>query len=243
MPEGKTPSGILRVMDVYDRRRAKLKELLVNVSAAELSRSSGVAASYISRCLREPGSEGYKNMGELVARKLEVGARKPEGWIDATDDETSVNQVSRFAEIDLTNNPDYPAIRRVRFKLSAGASGFAIEYQDDEDIPMVFGSGWFAKQNLKPDKLFAVNVSNGSMEPGLHHGDVVVVNTESTEPKDGIAFAVNYEGELIIKRLIRDAGDWWLSSDNPDQRRYPRKLCGEGVFLIGEIIQKQSQRI
>lgn len=30
--------------------------------------------------------------------------------------------------IDLENNPDYPAIRRVTFKLSAGVSGFAIDY-------------------------------------------------------------------------------------------------------------------
>ncbi|WP_252374514.1 S24 family peptidase [Hydrogenophaga sp. 2FB] len=52
------------------------------LSAAELSRSSGVAASYISRALREPGDDGYKNIGEVTARKLEHGAKKPEGWMD-----------------------------------------------------------------------------------------------------------------------------------------------------------------
>ncbi|WP_238342753.1 S24 family peptidase [Polaromonas vacuolata] len=151
--------------------------------------------------------------------------------------------IAESKEINLINNPDYPAIRRVRFKLSAGASGFAVEYDQGEGVPMVFGCDWYAKRGLTPDKLFAVSVSNGSMEPGLHHGDTVVVNTECIDPKDGHVFAVNYEGELVIKRMIRDAGDWWLSSDNLDQRRYPRKLCGEGVFLIGEIVQKQSERI
>jgi phage repressor protein C with HTH and peptisase S24 domain len=154
-----------------------------------------------------------------------------------------IGEIFKSTEISLVNNPDYPAIRRVRFKLSAGASGFAVEYDQGEGVPMVFGSAWYAKRGLTPDKLFAVSVSNGSMEPGLHHGDTVVVNTESIDPKDGYVFAVNYEGELVIKRMIRDAGDWWLSSDNVDQRRYPRKLCGEGVFLIGEIVQKQSERI
>jgi phage repressor protein C with HTH and peptisase S24 domain len=66
------------------------------------------------------------------------------------------------------------------------------------------------------------------MEPGLYDGDTVVVNTEQVTPKDGVVFAVNYEGELVIKRLMRDAGQWWLRSDNADQRRYPRKTCGEG---------------
>lgn len=54
---------------------------------------------------------------------------------------------------------------------------------------------------------------------------------------------MNYEGELVIKRLVRGAGQWWLASDNPDQRRYPRKVCGEDVFCIGRIVHKQSERI
>jgi len=81
------------------------------------------------------------------------------------------------------------------------------------------------------------------MEPGLYDGDTVVVNTQSATPKDGTVFAVNYEGEMVIKRLIRDAGQWWLASDNPDQRRYPRKVCDENSIIIGEIVHKQSERI
>lgn len=48
---------------------------------------------------------------------------------------------------------------------------------------------------------------------------------------------------VVIKRLIRDGGQWWLSSDNPDQRRYPRKVCDEHAYLLGEIVHKQSERI
>lgn len=145
--------------------------------------------------------------------------------------------------INLENNPEYPCIRRVTFKLSAGASGFGIEYRDEEGPPIAFQRQWYERRGLRPHKLFAVSVSNGSMEPGLHDGDTVVVNTESDQPKDGIVFAVNYEGELVIKRLVRDTGQWWLSSDNPDQRRYPRKMCDEHCVLIGEIVHKQSERI
>ena len=42
------------------------------------------------------------------------------------------------------------------------------------------------------------------------NGDTVVINTAQAEPKDGAVFAVNYEGQLVIKRLVRDAGQWWL---------------------------------
>jgi phage repressor protein C with HTH and peptisase S24 domain len=148
-----------------------------------------------------------------------------------------------FAEVQLDNNPDLPSIRRVKFKLSAGGSGFGVEYLDDDDEPIVFRRAWFESRGLNPAKLFAVRVTNGSMQPGLWEDDTVVVNTADNAPKDGEVFAVNYEGELIIKRLVRDEGRWWLTSDNPDQRRFPRKACDEHVVLLGQIVHKQSERI
>lgn len=145
--------------------------------------------------------------------------------------------------INLLNNPDYPAIRRVNIKLSAGASGFGIDYVDDDEAPIVFQRKWFEHNGYAPDKLLAVRVSNGSMEPGLYDGDTVIINTADTALKDGVVFSMNYEGELVVKRLVRDAGEWWLASDNPDQRRYPRKVCTEDVFCIGRIVHRQSERI
>lgn len=69
-------------MDVYDRRRDNLIELLKTISAAELSRKSGVSPSYISRCLKTAEDRGYKTIGEVTARKFESGGKKPEGWLD-----------------------------------------------------------------------------------------------------------------------------------------------------------------
>ena len=146
-------------------------------------------------------------------------------------------------EINLENNPDYPAIRYVKFKLSAGASGFGVDYSDEDAAPMVFKRQWYEREGFTPAKLFATKVINASMEPGLYDGDTVVVNTASTNPKDGTVFAVNYEGQLVIKRLSRDEGSWWLCSDNPDKNKYPRKRMTENCFIIGEIVHKQSMRI
>lgn len=145
--------------------------------------------------------------------------------------------------ISMENNPDYPAIRRVHFKLSAGASGFGVDYEGEDAAPIVFRREWYERNGYQPGKLLAVRVSNGSMEPGLYDGDTVVVNTADTTPTDGAVFAVNYEGEMVIKRLVRDSGQWWLASDNPDQRRYPRKVCDEHAFLLGRIVHKQSEKI
>lgn len=81
------------------------------------------------------------------------------------------------------------------------------------------------------------------MEPGLYDGDTIVVNLADATPTDGSVFAVNYEGQCVVKRLKRDAGRWWLTSDNADKRFFPDKLCDENVSIIGRVVHRQSEHI
>lgn len=144
---------------------------------------------------------------------------------------------------DLSANPDLCEVPRVKFKLSAGVSGYAIETESGNGKPVFFRQDWFLQNGYKPEKLFAVRVSGSSMEPSLWDGDLVVINTADTNPHDGEAFAINYEGELVIKRMRRDAGEWWATSDNSDQRRFAPKRCTEDVVVMGRVIYKQSERV
>lgn len=147
-------------------------------------------------------------------------------------------------QLHSVSNADLVPIRRVRFKLCAGASGFGVDDVDNEELPPIFfRRKWLESRGFSPSKLFAARVCNGSMEPGLYDGDTVVVNAADTSPKDGAVFAFNYEGELVIKRLVRDAGQWWLVSDNPNQAAYPRKVCGDNIFIVGKIVHKQSEHV
>lgn len=234
-------------IDLSEYRRQRLAELVRVKFAgnkAEAGRALGFRdGAYVSQMLK-----GIRPITE----KFIAGAHAATGlagWFNVpiANYENQLRTGERLPSytpaIELDANPDYPTVRRVRFKLSAGASGFGIEYLDHEGPPIVFQKNWFVSRQFNPAKLFATKVSNGSMETGLYDGDTVIVNTESITPKDGVVFAANFEGELVIKRLVRDAGQWWLSSDNPDQRRYPRKLCDDNVHLIGEVVHKQSERI
>lgn len=252
-------------MDVYSRRREKLKELLTKMSQAELSRLSEVSASYINRCLKDPTERGHKTIGEVTARKLEQGAKKPEGWMDATVNITGSQATSAAGKvnatgsnqplssidaarsateiIDIENNPDYPAIRRVNIKAQAGVTGFAVEYIDRELPPIFFRREWYDSRGYKPERMIAVKVTGESMIPSLHAGDLIVVNMDQKQPKQGVAFLVSFEGEVVVKRLVRDDGIWWLSSDNPDQRRYPRVKCNGGTEIIGEVVYRQTELV
>jgi phage repressor protein C with HTH and peptisase S24 domain len=143
----------------------------------------------------------------------------------------------------LVNNPEYPAIRRVRIHLQAGVTGFTVENETEDAAPIVFRSEWFKRHGYRPENLIATCIKGDSMQPGLFDGDTIVINTAQTEPKDGAVFAVNYEGEAVVKRTVRDGGQWWLSSDNPDQARYPRKIANGTAIIIGQVVHKQSERI
>lgn len=149
------------------------------------------------------------------------------------------------AEVDLDGHPDLSPVRTVKLKLQAGVSGFAVEPDTDDDgPPLFFRNDWLRKRGFKPYNLIVLRIAGLSMIDKLWPDDRVVVNTADTEPQDGEVYAINYEGESVIKRLKRDQGRWWLSSDNPDKTRFPDKQWSDdSCILIGHVIQKMSERI
>lgn len=158
------------------------------------------------------------------------------GWFDEAKEEPE--------PIDLETHPDLVPIRKGKLRLVGGISGFSVDPDDELGVPIFFRADWLRERGLKPAALLAHKVRGHSMEPSLFDGDLVVINTADIEPKDGEVFAVNYEGEAVIKRLVRDAGVWWLASDNPDKSRYPnKKWMDKESFLVGRVVHKQSERI
>jgi phage repressor protein C with HTH and peptisase S24 domain len=127
----------------------------------------------------------------------------------------------------------------VELRLSAGVSGFEVTQDGESTIGHVRLDHRFVMSGrYDPLRLYALRVRGDSMESKLSDGDTVIIDTADTKLVDGVVYAVNYEGEAVIKRMSRDAGDWWLTSDNPDQRKYHRKVCrGPGCIIVGRAIQ------
>lgn len=217
------------------RRRARLILLVEEVGGpALMQRESGTPKSHISAM-----TSGSRGLGDDLAAKFEKLYLKPPGWFDLPLDALDDQQPE-----DLDDHPDLIGIRTVKIRLSAGISGFSIEADESDGLPIFFRAEWLQKKGYQARHLVALKVQGASMEPTLHQNDLVVINTADTQPKDGIAFALNYEGEAMIKRMVRDSGAWYLSSDNLDQRKYARKECAEGsCIVIGRVIYKQSEEI
>lgn len=97
--------------------------------------------------------------------------------------------------------------------------------------------------NGYPQDIPASKLASASTELSLFDSDLVVVNTADQAPTDGEVFAINYEGELVIKRLRRGGGKWSVCSDYADQRRHTPKRCMDAFLIIGHVFNKQSERI
>ena len=190
------------------------------VKAAINGRSRGLTAPNNARAAEKLGVSGH--------------------WLATGEGPRESTQVAS-KQVDLSAHPDLIAVRRVAIKAQAGVTGYAVEYMGEDSAPIFFRADWYKSRGLNPDKLVALRVAGASMEPALLDGDLIVVNTAAAVPRDGVAYVVSYEGEVVVKRLQRDAGQWWLCSDNSDQRRYPRKVCDERAEIIGEVIYRQTE--
>ncbi|SFE16022.1 S24 family peptidase [Paracidovorax konjaci] len=101
---------------------------------------------------------------------------------------------------------------------------------------------WLARRSLRARDLIAVALGDDSMQPSLHAGDVVTVDTREPAPADGQVFVVDYEGACLVRRVVRDSGAWWLAAENAP--RFPRKQLTEpAARLIGRVVHVHSEML
>lgn len=171
-------------------------------------------------------------------------------WLDTGEGEMVANLVSgklpgaKQVVVAESGDPSFYQIPKVRLQLRAGVTGFQTMPEIYDGSTVSVAKNWVDRNSFSPDALIALTVKGESMEPNLYEGDLVIVNTLDTRRVDGAVYAFNYEGEAVVKRLTRDAGQWWLSSDNVDQRKYHRKSCVSGdCIIVGRVVRRETDRI
>ena len=222
------------------------------MSQAQLAQAAGVSQSTIGNL--EAGIRSSARKITSIALALDVDA----AWLAEGIGDSARNEDSMLPNIheDLLprgaipvsvaeqEDPNYLEIRAVRLKLSAGLTGVAIDQVIEDAKPILFQREWLEKNGYFAEDLVALKIRGESMAPRMEEGDLVVINMADKVPRDGLVYAVNYEGEDVVKRLVRENREWWLVSDNPDQKTYQRKLCrGASCIIIGQVIHKQSSTI
>ncbi len=88
-------------------------------------------------------------------------------------------------------------------------------------------------RNLDVERVVAIRATGYSMEPTIRTDDILVLNLDETEPREGAIFVVRTDTGLVVKRLQQDGDAWTMVSDAGD--RDPRPVA-EGDRIVGRVV-------
>lgn len=242
-------------MNMYQHRKDRLIALIDAEYGGERVRfcdKTGMSESRLAQLL----SKTYRNgeaFTEKTARKTEELAGLPMMYFDqgmpAIEQSPADNvlaMVPGARRVHAVDGDDdgLTQIMKVQLKVHAGMTGFQVEPEHHDGRTTGVPTEWIRHNQFTAADLIAITVTGQSMEPALYDGDVIIFNANDKQLVDGSVYVVNYEGEVVVKRMMRDSGMWWLSSDNADQRKYHRKACKGGeCIVIGKVVRKESTHI
>lgn len=134
-------------------------------------------------------------------------------------------------------------IPRLDIRLSAGNGHEQVSIEFVESQPQAFRADWIRARHLKPKKLAAMTADGDSMEPGIFHGDSLLVDTSQNEVVDGKVYALWYDGGERVKRLFRvPGGALRIQSDNPKHPTFELPAAQlEHVRIIGRVVLRSGE--
>lgn len=233
------------------KQRLKSARVGKGLNKTEFAKAVGVSNPTVTDWEKSAGDGGIKELsGPNLTKVCQVLEVTP-GWLLHGEEAPSapVDLAALppgFMRVQVVNDddPSLVHIPKVRLRLSAGINGFEVEPERYDGATTTVPADWILRHGYGRDHLIAIRVRGESMEPTLYEDDLVVINTADKKMVDGHVYAFNYEGEPVVKRLERDGGQWWLKSDNQDQRKYGRKICrNEACIIIGRVVRKESERL
>ncbi len=131
---------------------------------------------------------------------------------------------------------DMVYIPLVEARLSAGTGSFVTG--DESDKRYGFRSDFLCRKG-QISKMVLMRVDGDSMEPEIHHGDVVLIDQSQTTPRAGAMFAVGVEDLVYIKMVDALPGKIILKSCNDSYRPLEIDARGDladGIRIVGKAV-------
>ena len=84
----------------------------------------------------------------------------------------------------------------------------------------------------RPERLMCFRARGDAMEPTIHDGDLVAVDTGRGTPQDDELFLLQLVSGLAVRRLHRTEPHWFVTSDNPAYLSHP---LGDHDRIVGQV--------
>jgi phage repressor protein C with HTH and peptisase S24 domain len=215
----------------------RLIEDKFNGNQSDFAKAVGRKPAQINQLLRE-----RRQIGEATASLIEKRLGLPQGFFDdpTINSRSAENPEGTTGKILVFTGEKFVAIAQVKIEVQAGEAGFSV-VPIGESAPAVYlPREWLWESQRQQHNLFALTITDDAMSPSLWPDDLIVFDQAEVAPIDGQVFVINYEGNVLIRRIRRDAGAYWLDADNQNIKT---KRLDEAASILGRVIHRQSKRI
>lgn len=211
-------NGILRHMDIYEIRKSNLKSLIGTQKKAACAERWGMNPAHLSQILSDKTS---KNLGDDVARRIELLQGLPHGWFDSAQGAAggieTIEVEGLPAALAQKIKSYRPVIDVARYDIAA-SMGPGTEPPEMNMVVehMSLDANW-VRQNLtytKIDNLKLISGRGDSMAPTIRSGDAVLVDSGITSVESDAIYFFLMRGQLQIKRIQRGLDGLTIISDN-----------------------------
>lgn len=154
----------------------------------------------------------------------------------STDLAYEIEDVLELGRLGLAGNyeADFVDVPRINVAVSAGNG--SVPHIEDVIGHLKFSRSFLRSCGVQASSARVVDVRGPSMEPTIKDGAVLLVSTSNRDPVENQIFALARPDEgLIVKRLMRQEGQWVARSDNRDFKDLPIN-DGEPITIIGRAI-------
>lgn len=200
-----------------------------------------------------------KNIGDVMARRIEKALNLPQGWMDTAADQTSKLFAVSKTPIILESKPnasdsnfeltqgdvDSIGAYEIMYLDARGSCGGGSTIDAQPKGKLIKEASFFVKYQLKPENAVVVFADGDSMADYICDGDMVIFDRSKTTPRSGKIFLITHPDGLRIKQLRREIdGTWVLESRNQDKRSYPDErlpaTMADMLKIEGEFVYRQG---
>lgn len=208
---------------IGDRIRNRRKDL--GLTQSSLGKRVGISAPAISQL--EKGESKAPSSENLLS--LANALNCSPNWL-----QNGIDTPASIASVDFEQIPV------LNVELSAGVGSYIEEENIIDWVPI--SQDWIYDNHLAKKDLAIVKVAGDSMIPRLQDGDMLLINTADRRATSGNIYAIEVEGELRVKRLMkRMDGSWAISSDNKSDPAYQDEIIShhnlEQLRVIGRAVR------
>ena len=225
-------------------RLENLKLLVTEAGGVtELSKKAGYKQpSYLYQIInRTPVQNGKaKNIGTIMAAKLEKAMHKPAGWMDQEHARSTESNAVYLGTMEVWDSStpigddevEVPFYKEIC--LSAG-TGFADNIEDYNGYRLRFARSTLKKHSINPSYVVCVTADGDSMSPVIPDGTTIGINTNDTQIRDGKIYAFNHDGLLRIKILKKRPGNKILIQSFNSLEYADEEANMEEINIIGRV--------